>query len=300
MSSYLPFGTRVARVQRLGPTFTRITLAGVSLAGFAGHGFDQRINLLFLPDQAEHDRYAGDPDWFGRWRDTPTQRRAPLRTYTVRAFRPADRELDIDFVRHDDGGPASRFAVTARPGDPLTVIGAVAGHPDPVTDVAWAPPPRASRLLLAADAAALPAASAIAESIAPGTAATVVLEVPEPDDVVDLDVAPDVDLVWLVRSRGGRLEPVARELATELAADLAGPAGGPVEPVPADVAPDADEAPWEVPEADAGRTGGGYAWLAGEAGTVVALRRHLVGRCGVDRRSVAFMGYWRQGRPQPN
>ena len=40
--------------------------------------------------------------------------------------------------------------------------------------------------------------------------------------------------------------------------------------------------------------------LAGEAGPVVSLRRHLVGERGVDRRAVAFMGYWKKGRAQPN
>ena len=28
------------------------------------------------------------------------------------------------------------------------------------------------------------------------------------------------------------------------------------------------------------------------------LRRHLVAECGLDRRSVAFMGYWRLGRAE--
>jgi NADPH-dependent ferric siderophore reductase len=38
-----------------------------------------------------------------------------------------------------------------------------------------------------------------------------------------------------------------------------------------------------------------YAWIAGESGVVTALRRVLVKDLGVDRRQVAFMGYWRRG-----
>ena len=55
---------------------------------------------------------------------------------------------------------------------------------------------------------------------------------------------------------------------------------------------------WEVPAADGlpRRSSGVYAWLAGEAGVVKGLRRHLVQERGVDRRSVAFMGYWRDGK----
>jgi iron complex transport system ATP-binding protein len=41
-----------------------------------------------------------------------------------------------------------------------------------------------------------------------------------------------------------------------------------------------------------------YAWLAGEAAVIRTLRRHLVAECGVDRRAVAFMGYWRRGRAE--
>ncbi|MGO1399461.1 MAG: siderophore-interacting protein, partial [Brevibacterium yomogidense] len=41
-----------------------------------------------------------------------------------------------------------------------------------------------------------------------------------------------------------------------------------------------------------------YAWLAGEASVIKALRRHLVSELGLDRTQVSFMGYWRQGRAE--
>jgi NADPH-dependent ferric siderophore reductase len=55
-----------------------------------------------------------------------------------------------------------------------------------------------------------------------------------------------------------------------------------------------DELLWEVPEAGAEA----YAWLAGEAGVIRTLRRHLVGDLGGDRKAVAFMGYWRLGHAE--
>ncbi len=82
--------------------------------------------------------------------------------------------------------------------------------------------------------------------------------------------------------------PVVREIVAALP-----PASAPA-PVPEG---DEDEL-WDVP--DAPPVGGFYAWLAGEAGAVVGLRRHLVGERGIDRRAVAFMGYWRRGRAQVN
>ncbi|MGW4466295.1 siderophore-interacting protein [Micromonospora sp. NPDC004704] len=309
MAAYLPFAVRVLRVQRLSPTFVRVTVAGESLAGFAGHGFDQRINLLFPPN-GDPDELPIGPDWVQQWQSVPVARRPPLRTYTVRAFRPDRRELDLDFVLHGDIGPASRWAGAARPGDPITIIGPVAGHPGPVGDVAWAPPPHPRRLLLAADEAALPAASAIAEALGPEDRATVVLEVAEPADAVEFDAPAGVTVIWLSRSRGERLGPVVRDLLTDLVPVPVGTtssvrSGQPGLVVAAgggesDLADDVED-PWDVPEpGETDGSAGFYAWLAGEAGAVVAMRRHLVGERGVDRRSVAFMGYWRRGRSQEN
>ena len=280
LQPYCPFPLRVARTVRLSTTFLRVTLTGEALAAFAGHGFDQRINLLLLPPGADHDAFAARPDWMAAWRTGPPSSWAPLRVYTVRAYRPQVFKVDVDFALHGDGGPASRWAAAARPGDRVVMIGATPGHP--VTDVAWHPPAGATRLLLAADETALPAATAILESL--DRPATAFLEVPARDDC--LPISGPSDITWLVRSEGQRLEPVVRAHLDE-AAPWAAPAE--VEACPDEV--------WDVPEQPAGTF---YAWLAGEAGTVVALRRHLVGERGVDRRSVAFMGYWKRGRAQRN
>jgi len=41
-----------------------------------------------------------------------------------------------------------------------------------------------------------------------------------------------------------------------------------------------------------------FAWVAGEASAVRAVRRHLVGERGLDKRVVAFTGYWRRDLTQ--
>jgi NADPH-dependent ferric siderophore reductase len=41
-----------------------------------------------------------------------------------------------------------------------------------------------------------------------------------------------------------------------------------------------------------------YAWIAGEAGVIKDMRRNLVREVGIDRKQVAFMGYWRQGKAE--
>lgn len=310
-SVYRPFPVAVVRSERLSPSFQRVTLAGRSLVDFAGEGYDQRINLVLPLAGTGLDGFPQGPDWYQTWRALPATRRHPVRTYTVRAHR-ADRcEVDIDFVLHGggpggdshEGGPASRWAAGARPGDPLLLVGPDVRRAGPATAVTWAPPPDAHRLLLAGDETAVPALSAILEALPPGVAATVLLEVPYSGDALNLRVPAGVEVVWLSRAGAGRvaahgelLVPAAREAASNLGASSARAVSLP------EVDVDTEHL-WEVPgpvepgpQASAAGHPGCYAWFAGEAGAVRLLRRHLVTGLGVDRRSVAFMGYWRLGR----
>jgi len=52
---------------------------------------------------------------------------------------------------------------------------------------------------------------------------------------------------------------------------------------------------WDSPGASAGDF---YAWLAGESAMIKSLRRFLVTETGIDRKRVAFMGYWRLGKAE--
>ena len=93
---------------------------------------------------------------------------------------------------------------------------------------------------------------------------------------------------WLPRGaapHGERLIPAVRAAAVPL-----------FPPSPGQDVAEVDGLLWEVPEP----TGPVdlYAWLAGEAGVITTLRRYLVTERGMDRRSVAFMGYWRRGRSE--
>ena len=79
--------------------------------------------------------------------------------------------------------------------------------------------------------------------------------------------------------------------------DAAPPAAVAAPPALPDLDVDVDVL-WETGEGQDDGTGRFYAWIAGEAAVVRDLRRCLVSKHGVDRRSVAFMGYWRQGRAE--
>ncbi|MGX5696582.1 siderophore-interacting protein [Agromyces soli] len=316
--AYRSFRAAVARVERLTPCFTRVTFTGEELAHFGTAGLDQRVKIVLpLPGTGFAD-FPDDPDWYAAWRELPAERRNPFRTYTVRAVRPGLREVDIDFALHGDGGPASAWAGGARPGDELVIVGPDERSPGRTIGIDFRPGV-VDTVLLAGDETAAPAICAILEQLPSDASGIAIIEVPTPDDVLEVAAPPGVEVRFLARSgaaHGERLVAAVRDWVVrscrsnldgscEASADgacLANVAVRLTDPAEAARAlaaaefGDSDEVPlWDVPE---GRSldGGCYAWLAGEASVITALRRFLVRDAGLDRRQVAFMGYWRLGR----
>ena len=291
---YRFFSVTVARTERLGPAFLRLTLTGADLRGFGAGGHDQRIKLVLSRDgQPVEPLLRSGPGWYQDYCALPDDVRPHLRTYTVRAARPEVGELDVDVVLHGvaggQPGPAASWAAAARPGDPLVILGPDRPGSGRAWGCEWAPPP-AGPLFLAGDETAVPAISAIVESLPAGRHAVAVLEVPDAGDVLPLALPAGVEVRWLIRGarpRGEALGPAVHAALCELG--VAAPSAG-VEPEDVDLD---GGVLWEVPEA--GAATGCYAWLAGEAGMVKKLRRRLVRDLGVPRTSVAFMGYWRLG-----
>src|SRR5690606_30592962 len=281
------------------------TLAGDDLTHFGTDGLDQRIKLIIpladgtVTDVGQFDESQSMVEWYRRWRELPDERRNPIRTYTIRSPRPVDREIDIEFALHGTDGPASAWAMAARVGDPLFVVGPDSRSEEPAGGIEWKHG-EATSVLFAEEETAAPAIFSIVESLPPHTTGEVCIEVPTDADALPLAAPDGVRVTWLARgaaAHGMRLSAAVHEWGRQrtAAADAAartdsGAARGDelAEPEPEDVL-------WEVPDAVAG---GEYAWLAGEAGTITALRRHLVRDLGIDRRSIAFMGYWRAGRAE--
>ncbi|MBN3929890.1 siderophore-interacting protein [Streptomyces verrucosisporus] len=260
-----PFGffeASVVRTARLGPSLVRITFGGERLGRLAGGGRDQSFSL-FLPQPGQSEPVVpvglGD-GWFAAWRAMDPEVRAVMRSYTVAAQRPKAGEVDVDFVLHGDTGPATRWARRARPGDRVRLLGPVTPENK---SVGFRPPAGTDRVLLAADETALPAVAGILAWLPAGVRVRAWVEVPRAGDVRPLPTAADAEVTWLVREdfrRHGAVVDAVRGAA-----------------LPGET--------W----------GGAYAWLAGEAAAVRALRRHLVSERGLERGRVAFSGYWRLG-----
>ncbi|MBT2387424.1 siderophore-interacting protein [Streptomyces sp. ISL-11] len=257
---YLFFDLRVLRTERLSPAMVRVTFGGERLSTLVGGGRDQRFKL-FLPQPGQEVPVLPevlDENWFTTWRAQDPAVRAVMRTYTVRALRHGPDELDVDFAVHGDAnGHGGPATNWAQAARPGDRVSILGPVVEDNGGVDFQPPAGTDWVLITADETALPAVAGILAWLPAGTPAKVWIEVPHADDIQDLPTEADAEITWLVRGAGSPVLDAVR----------------------------AAEFPAGVP----------YAWIAGEAGTVRGVRRHVVGERGFDRRAVTFTGYWRRG-----
>lgn len=191
-------GAQVVRTEQITPHMVRVILGGEGLADFALSGFtDHYIKLCFAPEGAD---YAHPFDMATIREEQPRERWPVTRTYTVRSWDPATRELAVDFVVHGDEGLAGPWAVRARPGDQVTFLGPGGGY-GPKASADWH--------LLAGDESALPAIAATLEQMPPGASVHAFVEVSDASEEQKIVTPGGVAVTWL--HRGDR--PVGEALA---------------------------------------------------------------------------------------
>lgn len=255
------FELDVARTRRLSPGMQRVTFRAAQpggLAEFASGGRDQRFKL-FLPRPEEEGPTEPVPVDAGEQWYAAWRAQDPARRAVMRTYTVRAQRRELGEIDVD-------FALHAEPGPAARWAGSALAGDRLIalgpTDwenggVDFRPPPGTDVVLLAGDECALPAIGGILEQLGTGIRVHAWIEVGHPEDVQDLPTWADAEISWLIRGAGVRLIDAVR------AAD------------PVAVQP--------------------YAWIAGESGEVRKLRRHLVGEAKMDRRHVAFAGYWRRG-----
>jgi NADPH-dependent ferric siderophore reductase len=315
---------RVDAVERLSPALVRVTFGGPALADLStADGFDTRFKVVFPgPTGRLPDPQSDVPEeWQAAWLGMPDDERSPMRTYTIREIRTSGDTVQLitDFVVHEpdgheaDGhgnaaalGPACRWALSAKPGDIVHIVGP--HRLSPIYGGTEFEPGELRDLLVIGDETALPAIARILDDVDPGFTGHVFVEVPSADDILDLPHHALIDVTWLVRGQA----PQGRALVTAVRTHLGLAVDDLDTPLP-ELPSDLDIEVWETPRySSAGEDlesapepeapavtapdlHDTYAWIAGESWLVKALRRALVNELGVERSRVAFMGYWREG-----
>jgi NADPH-dependent ferric siderophore reductase len=183
----------VLRTERVTPHMIRVVLGGEGLADFdCGECTDHYLKLQFPAPGVEYP----EPFDLARIREEFPREQWPVtRTYTVRKWDKAAREISIDFVYHGDEGVAGPWAANVQPGELVRFAGP-GGAYAPAHDADWH--------LLAGDESALPAISAAVERLAPGARAHVFLEVEGPEEEQQFKSAADLTVSWIHRD-GARI-----------------------------------------------------------------------------------------------
>lgn len=191
----------VETVERPTPRMARVTFTGDGVPSIKPWP-DQQLKLLFpppnrpliLPNAAAEGDGMG---WYMAYQSMPAQDRPTMRSFTVRAL--TNDRLVVDFVLHDQAGPASNWAKTAQPGDILGRYGpAEIYRQDLSLDADW--------VLVAGDETALPAVG----SLLPLPNATVLVEVATKEEEQPLQ-----NVRWLYRNKthhGRQLVEAVEEL----------------------------------------------------------------------------------------
>ncbi|PYF84807.1 MULTISPECIES: siderophore-interacting protein [Marinomonas] len=123
----------------------------------------------------------------------PREDQKPLiRTYTIRYQR--ESEIDIDFVLHEDGGPASTWAKQAQPNDKIFV-----GGPGPKKLIEES----ADWQIMVGDMTALPAISVNLEKLPHDAKGFAILEVISEADIQPLKHPAGIELKWVINAHPG-------------------------------------------------------------------------------------------------
>ncbi|HHX7001662.1 TPA: siderophore-interacting protein [Pseudomonas aeruginosa] len=295
--AYRLFNVELKRREQLSPALTRFVFGGPEVAEMKTLAADQRIKIFFPDASGQPPSLPGGSEWYQAYRSVEPARRPPMRTYTIRALRAEQEEVDVEFVLHGENGPASAWATHARIGDRLQLAAPNRQYGDDPGGYEWKPPAGVRHILLIADETALPAVAGILEELAGEAEPPVVeafLEVPGEADILDLPAIPGARLHWLPRHQAGihsrngeRMIEAARQ-ARLPEREVAGGAAQELEDIDID-----EEILWELASPESGNF---YAWVAGESAAVMAIRRYLVQERGIDKRHLTLMGYWRLGK----
>ncbi|WP_087016936.1 siderophore-interacting protein [Thaumasiovibrio subtropicus] len=240
------------RKEQISPNLVRIILSGDDLIGFPEDKNGAHVKL-FLPNQVsgilELPTKEGDKIIW-------PEHKPVSRAYTVRYYDPEVNELAIDFVTHGKATPGGGWAQNAKEGSTLGLAGP--GGPDPLLAPAdWH--------VIAVDLTAVPAVSAILESLPADTRGHVLIEVDDLADKHDFAKPDGMTITWLESRPRDSVSPLVQAI-------------------------DGLQKPSDAKTVSA--------FVAGESRSVIACRDKLKADYKLTRKNMYAIPYWRRGQDE--
>jgi NADPH-dependent ferric siderophore reductase len=250
-NEFTTFISEVAAVVDITPTLRQITFRG-GLDDFESLGGDEFLYVLLPPRGRDELTVDVDFNW-QQYEEMPEAERPEGAYYSVRAWRPVERELDMWFVLHGDEGASSAWAMRAEPGQPVALWG---------PRRAFDPPEATGSYLLVTDETGFGAVCAVIDDVLAVDAAavvTVIAEVDGTENRIEFPAGANVSVAWFDREGA---PPGGRPLLVDAVSDL---------DIPADV----------------------YAFGAGESRRITHVRKYLRQVIELSAEQVSMTGYWR-------
>jgi NADPH-dependent ferric siderophore reductase len=176
----------VKSVEDIASRFRRIVFRGENLERY-DRGDQLHCRLIFQPPGTAKPRWPmldhrGHVIW-------PDEKAVPTRVYTIRHIDTARQEITIDFALHANPGPATRWAMDARPGDLAGILGPAANGPK-----------HAEFHVLLGDETALPGIARVLENLPVTATGHALIEVDTKTDELALCGPDGLTIVWLYRN----------------------------------------------------------------------------------------------------
>lgn len=189
-SKYRPTPPRLIQVKKIvdtSPHLRRITFHSPTLENYPSDCAGAHLKV-FLP--LAHQTKPELPVLSDKGPVWPAADVRPIvRTYSVRAVRPEQGEIDIEFALHDHHGPAVNFARNAKIGDWMGMTNP--GGPETML-------PTATYSYLVGDPSSLPAIAALLETLPADAQGHAIIRVDTPADVLKLIKPVGVELSWVI------------------------------------------------------------------------------------------------------
>lgn len=204
----------VLQNRQLSPHIRRVTLGGDEVSAMTPQGYDQWFRFFMRREGQDELRVPTSPaTWFPQYLAMRASNRPWIRNYTVRDFRLADGELDIDFVCHEDPGPGAAWAMSAERGERAVLLDeGLLYNDDGLGD----------DVLMVGDESALPAIAGICGSLDERMHGVAVIEVGHRDDIQPVAAPAGVDVRWIERGSARAGDAALEELrGLRIADDLA-------------------------------------------------------------------------------